>query len=307
MLSLRYIQEIYTEEINRTIIDIMKNEKCEVIAYWLMGKKFCNSVINDYKNIDTIIQAIKEIEDDPTCPNVGRFSHPNENGELQLDAAYMEGDGKVGAVIETSHIVNPIEVAYSLSKFNKNIVLASSGADAYAIKNGFKTKEKLEICEEDKEQLSHDTFGVIQLIDGHFKVLITTSGTKGKTLGRVGDTPLVGSGFYCEDGCGACVATGDGEACLRSVMAKEVVDRLAFGESIEGICKRVLDKGLAKLDYKATLSLVAVDKDGHFNSASTFEVFPFSFINKGIIYNRYLYQDKEYEEDDRLQKLYHGD
>lgn len=285
----------------------MKNEKVELIAYWLMGKTLCNDIINDYKNIDTVIKGIKKIEDDPNCPNVGRFSHPNEMGEIQLDAAYMEGDSRVGAIVETSHIKNPIEVAYSLSKYDKNIVLCAEGADKYAKDNGFETMNKLEACKEDVEQISHDTFGVIQLIDGHFKVAITTSGTKGKMLGRVGDTPLIGSGFYCEDGAGACVATGDGEACLRSVMAKEVVDRLAFGEPIDGICKKVMTKGLNKLNYQSELSLVAVDKDGHFDTYSTFKVFPFSFINDGKIYNRYLYEGKEYEQDEKLKELYKGD
>lgn len=285
----------------------MKNEKVELIAYWLMGKTLCNDIINDYKNIDTVIKGIKKIEDDPNCPNVGRFSHPNEMEEIQLDAAYMEGDSRVGAIVETSHIKNPIEVAYSLSKYDKNIVLCAEGADKYAKDNGFETMNKLEACKEDVEQISHDTFGVIQLIDGHFKVAITTSGTKGKMLGRVGDTPLIGSGFYCEDGAGACVATGDGEACLRSVMAKEVVDRLAFGEPIDGICKKVMTKGLNKLNYQSELSLVAVDKDGHFDTYSTFKVFPFSFINDGKIYNRYLYEEREYEQDEKLKELYKGD
>ena len=40
----------------------MEKEKIEVIAYWLMGKSLCNEVINDYKNIDTIIKAVKKIE-----------------------------------------------------------------------------------------------------------------------------------------------------------------------------------------------------------------------------------------------------
>lgn len=285
----------------------MKNEKIEVIAYWLMGKTLCSNVINDYKNIDTIISAVKKIEDDPNCPNVGRFSHPNENGELQLDAAYMEGDNRVGAIIETSHIKNPIEVARSLSQYNENIILCGAGADKYAKENGFATQEKLEICEKDLLKNSHDTFGVIQYIDNHFRLAITTSGRKGKTLGRVGDTPLIGSGFYCEDGAGACLATGDGEACLRSVMAKEVVDRLDAGEPIEGICKKVLDKGLSKLNYQTELSLIAVDKNGHYDVASTFKVFPYSFISNGVIYNRYLYENKEYEQDEKLKQIYHGD
>ena len=285
----------------------MKNEKIEVIAYWLMGKSLCNEVINDYKNIDTIIDAVKKIEDDPNCPNVGRFSHPNEKGELQLDAAYMEGNNKVGAIIEASHIVNPIEVARDLSKYNENIILCGEGADKYAKDNGFNTKDKLEVCEKDIIQNSHDTFGVIQYVDNHFRLAITTSGRKGKTLGRVGDTPLIGSGFYCEDGVGACLATGDGEACLRSVMAKEVVDRLDAGEPIEGICKKVLDKGLSKLNYQTELSLIAVDANGYYDAASTFKVFPYSFIYDNKIYNRYLYQDKEYEQDDFMKELYHGD
>lgn len=272
-----------------------------------MGKDLCNDIINDYKNINTIIDSIKKIEDSPKYPNVGRFSHPNEKGELQLDAAYMEGDNRVGAIIESSHIVNPIEVARDLAKYNENIILCCEGADKYAKEKGFKTQEKLEVCEKDIVQNTHDTFGVIQYVDNHFILAITTSGRKAKTLGRVGDTPLVGSGFYCEDGVGACLATGDGEACLRSVMAKEVVDRLDAGEPIDGICKKVLNKGLSKLNYQTELSLVAVDKNGYYDVASTFKVFPYSFINEGKIYNRYLYLDKEYIQDDKLNEIYQGD
>ena len=262
----------------------MKKEKCELIAYWLMGKTLCHDVLDDYRNIDRVIKGMNKIEDDPECKNVGRFSHPNEDGILQLDAAFMDGDGHVGAVIGTSHIVNPISVAYSLSHSEHNIVLAGEGADRYAAKNGFEIKDVLEICQDDMDLANHDTFGAVQLIDGHFKVAITTSGTRGKMFGRVGDTPLVGSGFYCEDGQGACIATGDGEACLRSVMAKEVVDRLALGEPIDGVCGRVLKRGLAKLNFQTELSLLAVDKDGNYDAASTFEIFPFSFISGGNVF-----------------------
>ncbi|GEM_PF-2540642 len=281
--------------------------KCELIAYWLMGKDLCEQVIDDYRNINRIIEAIRSIEDNPKYPNVGRFSHPNEDGNIQLDAAWMEGDNRVGAVIETSHIVNPIEVAYSLSGLNQNNILCADGADRYALKSGYKTSEKLEVCKADIEKKSHDTFGVISLVDGHFSLGITTSGRKGKTLGRVGDTPLIGSGFYCEDGIGAAILTGDGEACLRSVMAKEAVDRLMLGENIEGLAKKVLERGLSKLDYKTELAIIVVDKNGCFDAASTFEVFPYSFINNGVMYNRYLYKDEEYEQDKKLHELYHGD
>ena len=73
------------------------------------------------------------------------------------------------------------------------------------------------------------------------------------------------------------------------------------------ICKKVLDKGLSKLNYQTELSLIAVDKNGYYDVASTFKAFPYSFINEGKIYNRYLYQDKEYEQDELMNELYHGD
>ena len=281
--------------------------KCEVIAYWLMGKDLCEQAIDNYTDIDTIINAVASIEDNPRYQNVGRFSHPNEKGYLQLDAAYMEGNGKVGAVIETSHIVNPILVAKDLSRYRQNIVLCADGADEYASRNGFAVKEQLEICAQDLEYPVHDTFGVIQFVHNEFRLAITTSGRKGKTLGRVGDTPLIGSGFYCENGAGACIATGDGEACLRNVMAKEVVDRLGLGESINGVCRRVLDKGLNRLDYETELSLIAVDKDGYFDAASSFEVFPFSYIYKGQIYDCYCYRNEIRTQDELFENLYHGD
>lgn len=75
-------------------------------------------------------------------------------------------------------------------------------------------REVVQVVEEDNS--SHDTIGVICLDhDGHLAAGTSTSGWKFKIPGRVGDSPLIGSGLYCDGLYGAAVATGDGEEVRR--------------------------------------------------------------------------------------------
>lgn len=64
---------------------------------------------------------------------------------------------------------------------------------------------------ENKEDV-HDTIGVLALDRaGRLAAGTSTSGWKFKWPGRVGDSPLIGSGLYCDGTVGGAVATGDGE------------------------------------------------------------------------------------------------
>lgn len=59
----------------------------------------------------------------------------------------------------------------------------------------------------------------------------TTSGLAFKMHGRVGDSPIIGSGIYAEKGVGAAVCTGLGEAVLRTVGANSIVEAMRHGKS----------------------------------------------------------------------------
>jgi hypothetical protein len=57
----------------------------------------------------------------------------------------------------------------------------------------------------------HITPSVISRTMNHQPSGTSTSGWRFKHPGRVGDSPLIGSGLYAESRVGAAVATGDGE------------------------------------------------------------------------------------------------
>jgi N4-(beta-N-acetylglucosaminyl)-L-asparaginase len=100
------------------------------------------------------------------------------------------------------------KTATSSSSYSKNSASSISGVT----KSATKAAVVVEDDDEDEDEESHDTVGVICLdAQGRLACGTSTSGWKFKHPGRVGDSPLVGSGLYCDGRYGAAVATGDGE------------------------------------------------------------------------------------------------
>jgi beta-aspartyl-peptidase (threonine type) len=77
-----------------------------------------------------------------------------------------------------------------------------------------------------------DTVGAVALDNrGHVAAAVSTGGTAGKPDGRVGDSPVVGAGFWADDRVGACVTTGVGEVLLRQGTARRCVELIAAGRA----------------------------------------------------------------------------
>lgn len=74
----------------------------------------------------------------------------------------------------------------------------------------------------------HDTVGIIGLDkQGSMSVATSTSGLFMKKRGRLGDSPIIGSGFYCDSETGAATATGVGEDLMKGCTSYEIVRRMA--------------------------------------------------------------------------------
>ena len=156
---------------------------------------------------------------------VGLGGLPNADGILELDAAIMDFSMRYGAVMCLQQIRNPISVAKSIMEHCVHNILSGDGAQKWAVDHGFRTEDlatNLKFGEEfskwKNEQApkiaddSHDTIGLLCLdANGKLCAGTSTSGWKFKHPGRVGDSPLVGGGLYCDGTVGAAVATGDGE------------------------------------------------------------------------------------------------
>lgn len=152
---------------------------------------------NDRKQALSI--AIRDVEDNPEYHYVGYGGYPNNEGIVETDGAYMDGNSmRFGAVAGVSGIRNPILLAMKLSDHTKDCFLCGEGAVKYALEHGLEKADLLsdEMKETYAKHESHDTVCMIAKDSDGMSVGVSTSGLPYKHPGRVGDSPVVGSGFY---------------------------------------------------------------------------------------------------------------
>lgn len=180
--------------------------------------------------------AIRVLESDQTF-NAGFGSTLNSDGEVEVDAAMMEGAtlgwGAVGAI---QGVLHPISVARKIMDDKPRLLVADSG-EQFAQEHGvgmFETDDL--ISEEQYQEWKNEvevfdrpnTVGCVALdADGTLVAGASTGGIAGQPQGRVGDTALVGCGLYADNRLGGCSTTGDGESIIPVVLAKTAIDALA--------------------------------------------------------------------------------
>lgn len=279
--------------------------KYAMIATWKMafeGVEIGKKILAEKGEASTALEkAICCVEDNPAFTSVGYGGLPNINGEVELDAAYMNGkDLSFGAICSVKNIKNPIKVAQSLSVRNRNCYLSSLGAEEYAHINGFEftnmltpesatrwQQKRLENYESEKIEAygGHDTMCMIALDqDANMGVGVSTSGLFMKQAGRVGDSPVIGSGFYCDNHVGGAAATGVGEDIMKGCLSIDVISRMKNGASAQQACEEALTAHYERLTsdiyQTGSMSLVALDRDGNFGAATTKKEFPFVVTNE---------------------------
>ena len=213
--------------------------------------------------LDAVEAAVRMMEDDPTF-DAGVGSFLNAVGAVEMDAAIMDGRTlDVGAVAAVGRVRNPVTLARHVMA-TEHVLVVGAGAEALAEAVGIpmcdpmtlvvpRERERWAMQQHDPDFRpdtafrGHDTVGALALdAAGNLAAAISTGGTPNKLPGRVGDSPLVGSGFYADDQTGACCTTGWGEGIMRVVLAKTAVDLLlrhgpqaAARAAIEGMHWRV--------------------------------------------------------------------
>lgn len=277
-----------------------------IIATWRMaveGITSASELLKAGKDAgDAIEQAIKEVEDFPYYKSVGYGGLPNEEMEVELDAAFMDGDTlDIGAVAAIKDYANPISIARALSHEKVNSMLVGEGAEKWAHKMGFERKNMLtdrakihyknrvkEVQEQEiKPYSGHDTVGMVCL-DTHGKMTAatSTSGLFMKRAGRVGDSPISGSGFYVDSKVGGASATGLGEDLMKGCISYEIVRLMKEGKHPQEACEiavRQLDQELKERRGKAgDLSLIAMNNKGEFGCATNIEGFSFAITREGL-------------------------
>jgi len=214
--------------------------------------------------LEAAIAATIVMEDDFRF-NAGTGSCLREDGRVQNDAAVATSDGRMGAITNLQDFKNPILIANELLDEFVNM-LAGEGAIEFALKKGFK-KTKVEGSE---KGWTGDTVGAIaQSSNGQIAVASSTGGVRGRPVGRVGDTPLWGSGFYCDENIGI-LATGVGEAITEQLMCYRVAQ---YSENIE----KSLEWGVKLLPKETGVGIIAIANDGQIYGSSNTSM-PFKII-----------------------------
>jgi len=232
---------------------------------------------------EAIEAAIMAMEDDETF-DAGRGSFINAVGEVELDASIMDGRNlRAGSVAAVQNVKNPIRLARKIMDVGEQVMLVGIGATRFARQHkiptcspdSLVTARELErwkdIQASDKfstidafqhGKLPSDTVGAVAM-DKHGNLASGTStgGTPNKHPGRVGDSPIIGSGTYADNKFGAVSCTGWGESIMRVVLAKSVVDQI---ENPGGDVEKAVRHGLYLLEtrVKGYGGLIAISRDG---------------------------------------------
>lgn len=247
--------------------------------------------------MDAAVSTVCAVEDDPAVDSVGFASLPNIRGEMQFDAACMDGKTlKIGAVLGLEGFKNPIRVAKDLVQEYRNNVLCGQGAADYALEHGHRqaimiTDAMRQKWEEALAQgrtlpVGHDTIGCLALdTGGRLAATVSTSGLGFKHRGRVGDSPLVGSGFYADDEAGAAASTGVGEDIMKGCVGYAVVECLRAGLHPQEAVEKVIRMHIARMkrggERCGNFAMVALDAKGNYGGAGTSDDFTYSIFTDG--------------------------
>lgn len=211
--------------------------------------------------LDAVEAAVKALEDDPHF-NSGRGAVFTHDGGIELDAAIMDGRTRAaGAVAAVTATRNPVALARAVMDDGRHVLLASTGADAFALEQGVEPADLSWFATDERRrqfaelQASGDTFdvnmkyGTVGAVacdaDGHVAAATSTGGVTGKRWGRIGDSPVIGAGTWADDAC-AVSCTGSGEFFLRVGVGHAIATRVKLlGEDIATAAETVMAEVVA--------------------------------------------------------------
>ena len=252
--------------------------------------------------LDAVEHCAACLEDDPLY-NAGRGSVLNEYGEVEMDAAIMNGqDLAAGAVAGITNIKNPITLARRVLDKSEHVMLIGKGAmefaklhqvsvmpDDYFVVDA-RIRQWREAQQQGRMMLDHEDaepqhkFGTIgavaQDMHGNLAAATSTGGIVNKRWGRVGDSPIIGAGVFADNETCAVSATGYGEQFQRTVLSKTISDLVYF----KGLsASEAAQAGIQYLVHKVKGlgGVIVIDRAGHCAVGHSTSGMIYGWIEKG--------------------------
>jgi N4-(beta-N-acetylglucosaminyl)-L-asparaginase len=266
------------------------------VAYDMIGR--------GVDTLDAIISGVNITELDADDQSVGVGGLPNAEGVVQLDASCMHGPTKrAGAVGCLEDIATPSLVAKAVMDHTTHVMLVGDDAKRFALSLGFKETQLLtersrqdwlrwrsrlnsedHFLDRDRDTPLKFLTGTINMsavsATGDISSVTTTSGMAYKVPGRVGDSPIVGAGQYCDNGIGAAGSTGLGEANIKACGAFLCVEYMRQGLSPADAAMKTLERIIATTEARLIgadgrptfdIQFYAVAKDGRYAGVTLYE------------------------------------
>jgi L-asparaginase / beta-aspartyl-peptidase len=257
--------------------------------------------------LDAVEAAVRVLEDNPVF-NAGTGACLTQDGNIELDAGMMEGHTlQVGAVANVELIKNPISLARKVLE-SPHVLLVSKGAQEFAQEHGIALCRLEDLLTQQQYQRwkatyasqagevhagpqnvpgammpgekDHGTVGAVAVDTvGNLAAATSTGGIENKYPGRVGDSPLVGCGFYADENA-AISCTGYGESFVRLLLAKRAADFVARGAT----ARAAAEAAIAVLGARTTGSggLIVVDRLGNVGFARNSKHMSYGYMVEGM-------------------------
>jgi len=257
--------------------------------------------------LEAVETAVRSLEDNPNF-NAGTGACLTSEGTIELDAGMMEGHTlRAGAVAGIERIKHPISLARIVME-SPHVLLVGKGAQDFALEQGVTLctfedllterqynhwKESIAARDEGEPRYhrrvvqplaqredQHGTVGAVALdSSGYLAAATSTGGTLNKYPGRVGDSPLVGCGFYADDNA-AISCTGHGEDFIRLLIAKRAADCVAQGMTARDAAEATIALLGAKAEGQG--GLIIVDRLGNVGFAWNTAHMAYAYLNDAL-------------------------
>ena len=263
-------------------LELEEKYKNALMKAVLIGYDILNNGGTSEKAVE---KTINYLEDSPLF-NAGKGAVLNFDGEVELDASFMEGKNlNAGAISGSKKIKNPISTAIKVMNSSSHVMLSGKGADDFAIQHNMQTVEqnyfkterrinslkKIKSIENNKVSnlLNSDyrvqklgTVGCVALDKfGNLSAGTSTGGMTNKKWNRIGDAPIIGAGTYANNNSCAVSSTGWGEYFIRGVVAYDIAALMEYKNlSIKKAAKTVINK-ISKMGGDG--GVIAIDKQGN--------------------------------------------